>query len=104
LPSVLIEFIGSDGKADIVWRDSTSGTVAIWLMNAMQVAQSGSLGTVPSAWSIAQICDFDGNGKTDLLWRNTSTGTVAIRFISGLQVASSTSLGNVGLDDPGHQF
>jgi len=41
----------SDGKSDILWRD-TSGNVAIWFMNGVQVARSAGVGTVPTVWSI----------------------------------------------------
>jgi hypothetical protein len=34
-------------------------------------------GTVPSAWHIAGIADFDGNGRSDILWRADS-GEVGI--------------------------
>jgi hypothetical protein len=61
----------SDGKADIVWRDTT-GNVAVWLMNGTAVLQTGGLGLVPAIWSIAETGDFNGDGKSDLLWRDTS--------------------------------
>jgi hypothetical protein len=35
-----------DGLSDIVWRDNTSGNVAIWLMSASAVLSSGGLGNV----------------------------------------------------------
>ena len=40
-----------DGKSDILWQD-TSGNVAMWFMNGVQVAQSAGVGTVPTVWSI----------------------------------------------------
>jgi hypothetical protein len=52
--------------------------VAIWLMNGLQVSQTGGLGNVPTNWMIAETGDFDGDGKTDLLWRDLNTGTTAI--------------------------
>ncbi len=87
-----------DGNSDILWRDTSTGTVAIWLLNGLQVAQSGSLGAVPSNWTIALTGDFDGDGKSDILWRDTSTGTAAIWFMNGLQISSSAGLGTVAAD------
>jgi sRNA-binding regulator protein Hfq len=82
-----------DNKSDITWRNS-SGTVAIWLMNGLQVTQSGGLGTVPGTWTIAGTGDFNGDGKTDILWRD-SNGTVAIWLMNGLQVLQTGALATV---------
>jgi len=67
-----------------------TGTVAVWLMNSMQVLQSGAYG------SVAAI----GDGKSDILWRDTSVGggAVAIWLINGLQVSDFGGLGTVGLN------
>ena len=73
-------------------------TVAIWLLNGLQVSQTGGLGTVPSNWIIAETGDFNGDGKSDILWRDNNTGAVAIWFMNGLQVSSSAGVGTVGLD------
>jgi hypothetical protein len=87
-----------DGKADILWRDNSTGTVAVWLLDGLGISGSGSLAVVPSTWSIATTGDFDGDGRSDLLWRNTSTGAGAIWFLNGTVVASTAGLGTVGLD------
>jgi FG-GAP-like repeat len=76
--TAILAIAHGDGKHDLLWRDGTSGTVAIWLLNGLQVAQTGSLGGVPAAWVVAGTGDFNGDGKGDILWRNTSTGAVAI--------------------------
>jgi FG-GAP repeat len=41
-----------DGKTDILWRDSSTGTVVIWFMNGVQVASTASLGAVGTDWTI----------------------------------------------------
>jgi hypothetical protein len=58
-----------DGNADILWRNSTTGEVYIWLMNGTTFTSSGSLGYVSSDWSIAGVGDFNGDGKADILWQ-----------------------------------
>jgi FG-GAP-like repeat len=84
-----------DGKHDILWRDSNTGTVAIWFMNGLQISQTGSLGAVPTNWVIAATGDFNGNRRSDILWRDTSSGAVAIWFLDGLQVTHTAFLGTV---------
>ena len=85
-----------DGKADIVWRDTT-GNVAVWLMNGTAVLQTGGLGLAPVNWSIAETGDFNGDGKSDLLWRDTS-GNVAIWFLNGVTVSSTAPVATIGAD------
>jgi hypothetical protein len=85
----------ADGKSDILWRNSSSGAVVGWLMNAGAVSSSATIATVPSAWQIVAQRDFNGDGKTDLLWRNTSTGAVAIWIMNGLQVTQTFNVGTV---------
>jgi hypothetical protein len=87
--------MNGDGRVDLLWRDSTTGTVAIWLLNGLQVLQVGSLGSVPSNWIVAETGDFDGDAKRDILWRDTTAGSTEIWFMNGLQVSSSASLGTV---------
>ena len=45
--------VNGDGKADLVWRNTSSGEVVIWLMNGAMIASSGYLGGVSQAWKIA---------------------------------------------------
>jgi hypothetical protein len=35
-----------DGKADILWRNSSAGEVYLWLMNGTTIASQGSLGLI----------------------------------------------------------
>jgi hypothetical protein len=82
-----------DGFSDIAWRDA-SGNTAVWLMNGATVMSTGSVGAVPTTWSIVGQRDFNSDGNADLLWRDTS-GNTAIWFVNGTQVASTASLGNI---------
>ena len=41
-----------NGKADILWRNTTSGAVAIWLMNGTAISSQGVPGTAPLVWQI----------------------------------------------------
>src|SRR6202035_2100686 len=78
-----------DGNVDILFRDSNSGTVAIWFLNSSaQVQSTASLGAVPNTWSIVQTGDFNGDGKSDILWEDSSDN-LAVWFMNGGTVASS---------------
>jgi hypothetical protein len=41
-----------DGKADVIWHNATSGTVAVWLMNGGTVTALGFPGSAPTDWEI----------------------------------------------------
>ena len=45
----------NDGKSDLVWQHTPSGTVAIWLMNGFQVQSSATVAAVGSTWTIQWV-------------------------------------------------
>jgi hypothetical protein len=77
-----------DGKTDILWQNSSTGQVEIWLMNGTALSSTGNLGNVFPPWSIAGVGDFNGDGKADILWRNSSTGQVEIWLMNGTAALS----------------
>jgi hypothetical protein len=85
-----------DGKADILWRD-TSGNVAIWFMDGAQ-EQAAGIANVPTAWSIAGTGDFNGDGVSDILWRDAS-GNVVVWFMTcnAAQLSCANSIANLGV-------
>jgi hypothetical protein len=85
-----------DGLTDYLWRDTNSGTVAVWFTvgTGTQILSSVAFGAVPSAWSIAQTGDYNGDGYSDILWVD-NTGNVAIWFMNGPQIASTAGYGVV---------
>ena len=89
--------LDGDGKDDIVWRNTSTGTVSGWLMNGLAIASSGPIATVGDAgWTIRGVGDLDGNGMADLVWRNTNTGAVSGWLMNGLAIASSMEIATVG--------
>jgi hypothetical protein len=90
-----------DGKADILWRN-TSGNLAIWEMNGTTIlnATDPAVGAVSVDWSVVGTGDFNGDGYGDILWRNTTTGDLAIWFMNGTAIlnANSSGVGNVPTD------
>jgi VCBS repeat protein/beta-propeller repeat-containing protein len=83
-----IDFNG-DGKADILWRNTKSGVVAIWLMNGAAIESTGFPGGVPLNWQIAAIGDVNGDGRADVIWRHVTTGAVALWLMNGTTVTAT---------------
>jgi hypothetical protein len=89
-----------DGKADILFQNSTSGEVYIWLMNGMTIIGQGTPGTEApgSGWSIEGVGDFNGDGDADILWQNNQTGQTYIWLMNGVNLASDASAGSATPD------
>ena len=90
----------NDGRADMLWRQS-SGALALWQMNDASVAGSnlitwqGNTITPDASWKVVEIGDFDGDGKSDILWRNDS-GAMAEWLMNGSQVTASVTPSSQG--------
>src|SRR5438874_1018253 len=86
-----------DGRADILWRNSSTGENYIYLMNGWTIAARGLVNIVEpsSVWELKGIGDFDGDGKADILWRNSSTGENYVYFMNGWAIVSRGSLDTV---------
>ncbi len=78
-----------DGKSDIVWRNTSTGASAVWLMNGVNIVSTGFPGGTSLSWQIAGGGDFNGDGRSDLVWRNTNSGAVSVWFMNGTTVTST---------------
>ena len=91
-----------DGKADILWRENTTGQTIEWLMNGGTIQSSANVHPGGNTgWNIAGIADFDDDGKNDLLWRNTTTGQTYLWTLNAASITSSVSVhpgGNTSFD------
>lgn len=77
-----------DGKADILWRDQSTGQVGIWLMDAATIASSQIIWTVSDLnWQIEGVGDFNGDGYADIFWRNKSTGQNGVWLMNGFTIS-----------------
>jgi hypothetical protein len=85
-----------DGKMDVLWRNSDTGQLTIWLMGGLAPISIGSPGTVADIdWTIQGLADFNGDGKTDILWRHARSGQLYIWFMDGTNATSEVSIGTV---------
>jgi hypothetical protein len=85
-----------DGRADILWRNSSTGENYLYLMNGTTIAGEGYLRTVADQnWRIAGVGDFNGDGKADILWRNSSTGENYLYLMNGNTIVGEGSVRTV---------
>jgi streptogramin lyase len=80
-----------DGKADILWQNTSNGNLAIYLMNGTTIMQSTTFANL-GAYSVVGIGDFNGDGKADILLRDGS-GDVGILEMNGTSVINGNSPG-----------
>jgi hypothetical protein len=84
-----------DGKADILWQNTSNGNLAIYLMNGNTITSSATFANL-GAYSVVGIGDFNGDGNSDILLRDGS-GNIAILEMNGTTILnpSSTGVGNL---------
>jgi hypothetical protein len=86
-----------DGRADILWRNSSTGENYFYPMSGTQILSAeGYLPTVPDLrWRIAGLGDFNGDGKVDILWRNSGTGETYVFLMNGRSITAEGPLRTV---------
>ncbi len=82
----------ADGKADILWRNTTSQKLVIWTMNGS--AKVGNIVPSPSQavdvnWEVAGAADFNGDGNRDLLWYNQTSGKIVLWYMNAAVVRTT---------------
>ena len=80
----------ADGNSDVIWRKSTTGENAMWVMNGTTITSPVLLPTVSDTnWKMAGVGDFNGDGKADIIWQHSTTGQVAIWLMNGSTISSA---------------
>jgi len=88
--------LDGDVRADILWRNNSTGENYVYLMNGSTIAGEGYLRTVADPyWQVAGVGDFDGDGRADILWRNSSTGENYVYLMNGTTIAGEGYLRTV---------
>src|SRR5262249_13077063 len=78
-----------DGKADVLWRNETTGLFRVWLMNGSAIAaDQGIDGEVDRFWRVQAAADFTGDGKADILWHHTLSGETRLWVMNKFAVTS----------------
>ena len=84
-----------DGKADLVWCNSATGEVAVWLLDGPTLLSAALVGApVDRAWLPVGVGDINGDGKADLVWRNSLSGQVAVWFLNGPTLLGGALVGS----------
>ena len=91
--------INGDSKADIVWFQPSTGTVALGLIDSPSTVGStvypASVGA-GSSWQIAGVGDLDGDSRADIVWRNAASGEVVAWYMrSSGMIDQAASFGAV---------
>jgi peptidyl-Asp metalloendopeptidase len=82
--------LSGDGKADVVWYNTSTGQTAAWLMSGTtQTASANLISSVVNGARVVATGDFNGDGKSDFLIHNPSNGETTITLMNGLTVVSS---------------
>lgn len=95
------DFTG-DGKTDLLWRNSTSGSNVIWQMDGISRQQiltlapnQGNNGVVSPNWLIQGVGDFNKDGKADIVWRDSGSGRNLIWYLNGINFLGLVDILNV---------
>ncbi|MCC7373045.1 MAG: VCBS repeat-containing protein [Verrucomicrobiales bacterium] len=88
--------LNADGKTDILWRNSSTGRVIVWMMNGVTRTSTVTLWAASAAgdslWVPMATGDFNADGKPDILWRNSSTGRVIVWYLNGTTTTSTATV------------
>lgn len=91
-PDVPLDFNG-DGQSDLLWRNTSSGANALWLMDGTSTITTVALNQLTDThWDVAAVHDFDGDGQPDIFWRHALSGANAVWLMNGTEFVSAVGL------------
>jgi hypothetical protein len=96
-----------NGVSDVLWRQSSTGVLAMWLMDGSSLASvaavtyQGNLVEPDSSWNIIEVGDFNGTANdSGILWRQSTSGMLVEWQMNGSQIVSSQEVGSQGTPVP----
>jgi len=84
--------LSGDGKSDLVLQNSSSNSIAGWLMNNTTITSAAVVATPASDWKAAATGDLDGDGKFDIVLKNGATRAIALWRMNGTTLVSGTTI------------
>lgn len=105
--------LNGNGTSDLIWFNSSTSSMAYWLMNNTTTVSTGLLSVGPT-FRIAGTGDLDGDGRSDIIWRDNATnyhylwrsrgdGTFDTPFLgaigAGWAIAKTADINGDGRDD-----
>jgi subtilisin family serine protease len=96
-PDDVAEF-NADGRADLLWRDPSTGFLYLWMMNGAYPGSQGFLaGWGSRDLTIEGVGDFDGDGTRDIFWRSPY-GATGFWLVEGGVIRDSGSTGTMSAE------
>ncbi len=84
LQGVAVGDLNGDDKPDILFHNSTTGNVRVWLMNGTTKASNELVANSSNTnLKVRGILDVDADGQNDIFWQNRSTGAVILWKMNG---------------------
>ena len=93
----IADFDGN-GSDDLLWYQSSTGTMWLYQMDGLVVSASKKVATVSTDWRIDGVGDISGDGKADILWRHISSGMLWVYEMNGPVISNNFSIATVGLE------
>jgi hypothetical protein len=90
--------LSGEGRSDMVLQNSSSNTIAAWLMNGSTITSAANVATPTADWKVVATGDLEGDGKADLILQNSTSGVIAewrmngTSMISGANIATASTL------------
>ncbi len=97
--------LDGNGRADILWHNSSTGQVFAILSGGTGVLATGFIYTEPNTqWQIAGVGDLSGSGKSNqLVWQNQGTGHVYLMTVQ-FEAGAFTQTGSMIYREPNLQW
>lgn len=89
--------LDGDGKADLFWRNTSTGLNYRWLMDGYWPSSIEMLNEVDDdGWQVVAIADFDADGDSDVFWRHAVTGQNYVYLMQDGAIAQAGVLNEAG--------
>lgn len=100
VPAGAADFDG-DGYADLLWRDTLSGALSVWLMKGVKhlTGRTVTIQTVADMnWRVAALGDVNADGRADIIWQHADA-RLAAWVMNGGAVSNGVPLNPAAVND-----